>query len=434
MRLHLAAVGLALALFTLPAPAADFPLKDGDTWVMVGDSITAQHLHSNYFEAFCYARYPKLTFRFRNSGVGGDTIPKVLARYDSDVAPWKPTVVSVELGMNDQGGFTVEQFMANMAKFTERVRTDKARPVYLSSSPINNGQSLKQLGMTNRLHAYADALKSYAAEQKSPYADQFHALVDVWAANKPREELSRAMPALKALAQDDKVAGAEQLKAFLAAQEKNPTPLVSLQGDAVHPGAPGQLMMAAALLKALGAEPFVSSVTLDAKGKVTDAKGCSISEMKAETGKITFERLDECLPFPIPETARAVLPLYPAILELSQYTLTIKDLPKDEYVVRINGVDVGTYPAKELAAGINLTANAKGPIAAQAKDVLAAVDAKEGLVGQWRGISKTVHSPMGTAEFKAKLADLTQQVEKADEKIRQAAKPRLLKFEITPAK
>src|ERR1700683_2092954 len=82
-----------------------FPLKDGDTWVMVGDSITAQHLHSNYFEAFCYARYQKLTFRFRNSGVGGDTVPKVLARFDWDVAPWKPTVVSVELGMNDQGGF-----------------------------------------------------------------------------------------------------------------------------------------------------------------------------------------------------------------------------------------------------------------------------------------------------------------------------------------
>ena len=24
-----------------------------------GDSIPAQHLHSNYFKAFCYARYPQ---------------------------------------------------------------------------------------------------------------------------------------------------------------------------------------------------------------------------------------------------------------------------------------------------------------------------------------------------------------------------------------
>src|SRR2546423_14361929 len=108
----LALTGL-LAWNPSAAPAADpFPLKDGDTWVMAGDSITAQHLHSNYFEAFCYARYPKLTFRFRNSGVGGDTVPRVLARFDWDVAPWKPTVVSVELGMNDQGGFSTEQFIA----------------------------------------------------------------------------------------------------------------------------------------------------------------------------------------------------------------------------------------------------------------------------------------------------------------------------------
>src|SRR5262249_13080680 len=36
--------------------AADkFPLQEGDVWVMAGDSITAQHLHSNYLEAFCYA-------------------------------------------------------------------------------------------------------------------------------------------------------------------------------------------------------------------------------------------------------------------------------------------------------------------------------------------------------------------------------------------
>src|SRR4051812_49761902 len=83
---------------TQPAapPAAEFPLKDGDVWVMAGDSITAQHLHSNYFEAFCYARYPNLKFAFRNSGVGGHTIPSTLARFDYDVAGWKPTVRSEE--------------------------------------------------------------------------------------------------------------------------------------------------------------------------------------------------------------------------------------------------------------------------------------------------------------------------------------------------
>ena len=63
---------LVVVSLTTAIPAkADFPLKNGDVWVMAGDSITAQHLHSNYFEAFCFARYPQLKFVFRNSGVSG---------------------------------------------------------------------------------------------------------------------------------------------------------------------------------------------------------------------------------------------------------------------------------------------------------------------------------------------------------------------------
>src|SRR5437764_11948077 len=150
LRLHrLLAPALALCLLAAvpaaPAQRETFPLRDGDTWVMGGDSITAQHLHSNYFEAFCFARYPQHTFRFRNSGVGGDTIPKLIARFDWDVAAWKPTVVSVELGMNDQGGYTVEQFMANMEILTKRIRSDSARPVFLTARPINNGQPPAQV-------------------------------------------------------------------------------------------------------------------------------------------------------------------------------------------------------------------------------------------------------------------------------------------------
>ncbi len=118
-----AVVGCLIASPFAVLGAEGFPLRDGDTWVMVGDSITAQHLHSNYIEAFCYARFPQQTFRFRNSGVGGDTIPKVLARFDWDVAPWKPTVVSVELGMNDKGGFSVEQFITNMGQLDERIHS-----------------------------------------------------------------------------------------------------------------------------------------------------------------------------------------------------------------------------------------------------------------------------------------------------------------------
>ena len=435
-----------LALATaLPAadPAPTFPLKDGDIWVMAGDSITAQHLHSNYFEAFCYARYPKLTFAFRNSGVGGHTIPTTLARFDYDIAAWKPTVVSVELGMNDQGGTNTEQFIKNMGTMTTRIRDAKARPVILSASPINNGDLMSKLSGPNgnkRLSEYALAIKEFSAKEEIPYADQFHALVDVWGNNKPRENLANSLGTIRALSTDEGLAGAEHLKAFLAEQLKTPTKAVSMQGDAVHPGPNGQLMMAAALLKRLGAEGFVSSATITAE-KPTDVKGCEISMVKVTDKMISFDRLDECLPFPIPNDARAVLTMAPEVLALSQYTLKVTGLKTGDYSLAIEGVPYAKFTAKELAEGINLTSigndpmvKTPNPIVAQMQAVLGAVSFKEGIVGAWRNLSQKAHAKGADAKLMDELAALTKKVEAADVKIREAAKPKKMHFDIEAVK
>lgn len=432
-------IGAVVALqWGLGSLKADFPLKQGDTWVMAGDSITAQHLHSNYFEAFCFARYPQLKFAFRNSGVGGHTIPSTLARFDYDIAAWKPTVVSVELGMNDKGGTPTDKFVANMTTMVERIRSVKARPIILSASPVNDGTTMANLGGNQRLHEYAVALKDFSAKEQIPYADQFHALVDVWGLNKSKETMAGTILKLKQASADDALVGVEHLRAFLAAQAKSPLPLVSMQGDAVHPGPPGQLMMAAALLKALGADGFVSSLTLAADGKVVEAKGCKVDGLKAEAGRIEFDRLDERLPFPIPEDAQTVTAFYPTILDLSQYTLKVTGLKDGSYSMKINGIASATLTSKELANGVNLTALSPiapatvNPITAQSRAILSAVANKENLVGQWRGQSKQASAPGAAPELQEKLALVTKTVEEADEKIRQAAKPQKLHFEIAP--
>ncbi len=430
---------MVLSLFTATiVSAAEFPLKQGDIWVMAGDSITAQHLHSNYFEAFCFARYPQIKFAFRNSGVGGHTITSTLARYDYDIDAWKPTVVSVELGMNDQGGNTPEQYISNMAKMVTRIRTGNALPVMLTASPINNGNTMANIGGNRRLHEYAETLKEFSQKEKLPFADQFHLLIDVWGTNKPRENLANALPNLQSIAQDNDVAGVEHLRAFLLEQSKLAFKPVSMQGDPVHPGAPGQLMMAAALLKELGANPFVSSVTID--GVMATSKACVVENVKTENGVLSFDRLDESLPFPIPEEAAAVLPLFPALTELSQYTLQVKSLKPGMFSLKINGVQLPTVlSSQNLAEGVNLTGLAYAPrtpnipanaIVLQAKNVLNAVAAKEGLVGQWRSLSQRAHAAGAAPELKDQLAEMTKKVMEADDKIREAAKRQKLHFEL----
>jgi len=311
--------------------------------------------------------------------------------------------------------------------------------VILAASPVNDGTIMsKAAGRNVRLSEYAKALKAFSEKEQIPYADQFHALVDVWGKNKPRENLANSLAAIRALAADDSLAGADHLKEFLAEQAKKPALAVSMQGDPVHPGAPGQLMMAAALLKRLGAEPFVSSVEISGEAKT---KGCTVTDLKIENGKVAFDRLDECLPFPIPAEARAVLPLAPEVLELSQYTLKISGLKEGSYRLALDGMKCGTFSEKDLAAGINLTAlpidpmvKFTHPVAAQMQAVLAAVTAKENLVGQWRGLSQKANAKGADQKLQDDLAALTKRVEELDAAIRKAATPKKIHFEIAPAK
>ena len=119
---------------------------------------------------------------------------------------------------------------------------------------------------------------------------------------------------------------------------------------------------------------------MDAQGLTATAKGCKVTDVKAEKGGVSFDRLDDCLPFPIPDEAQGALRIYPTILEMSQYTLKVRGLPNGKYVLKVNNAPIATLASKELEAGVNLTAfgsNPQGklvnPIAAQGKAVLAAV-------------------------------------------------------------
>jgi hypothetical protein len=122
---------------------------------------------------------------------------------------------------------------------------------------------------------------------------------------------------------------------------------------------------------------------------------------------------------------------------MSQYTLKVTGLNEGSYLLKVDGVATAKLSAKELAAGVNLTAfgatpSDKGtnPIAAQGGRILAEVAAKEAIVSQWRGLSQRAHAPGASPELKEQLAALTKKVEEADAKIRAAAEPKKRKFEI----
>jgi len=131
----------------LAPPAAKVELKDGDTVVFLGDSITHQCLYTQYVEDYFYTRFPNVHIRFHNAGVGGDRAVDALARFDQDVAAYKPKYVTILLGMND-GGYkqwdatTFQNYERDMLKLLDRIKEIGATAIVMGPTMFDRATLL----------------------------------------------------------------------------------------------------------------------------------------------------------------------------------------------------------------------------------------------------------------------------------------------------
>ena len=418
---------LATLLGSAFAAQPAFTLKDNDTWVMAGDSITAQRLHTNYIEAFFRTRFPQLNLHFRNSGIGGNTAASVIGRFDYDVAAWQPTIVSVELGMNDVGG-SLTNYIVGMTKLVEQIRTLKAAPVLISSSPVNDG-SIREAWTSDRcryIHTFTETLKELGQKENALVVDQYHPLLALWGPNKIVDEANAFAARVRLLKPEYNVADLKTLQAF-ASEWGNKHAGVSLGGDGVHPGPVGQYTMAATILAALDVDREVSSATIKPDGSVVEAKRCKISDSSAKEGKLTFTRLDERSPWPLAPEAISAAVLMPEIADLSRYILTVPGLVAGQYNVTMDGKPVATVSDKELAKGWNMSTLRLGPLGERADKINGLIYTLQNpLNSNWRAASKD--------KSQEKLAAAQKAIDENEAKLQAAVQPVAIHFEIAPAK
>jgi lysophospholipase L1-like esterase len=331
------------------ARAADFFFKDGDVIAVIGDSITEQHLYSNFLEMWTLSRFPAWKLEFHNVGIGGDRSPGGNVRFKRDVLAFKTTAMTVDFGMNDGNytGFnpqTFKVYMDGLKGIADQAKAAGIRVAWLTPSPVEKGELGPAIvGYNQTLEKYSAGVKEIAAARGAAFADQFHPFVA--AIDKARAE----KPA-------NRIGG----------------------GDAVHPGPPGQAIMAWAILKGLGFPPLVSAAEIDAAaGTVAKADHCTIDQLTVDAGGVTFQRLDEALPF-FPADAKSILTWAPILEELNQYGLKVSGLAAGPYDVLVDGKKVARRSNAELGAGVNLAAAVleTGPIAEQVKAAWQALVAK----------------------------------------------------------
>lgn len=90
---------------------SDFPIPDGSTVLLIGDSITdcgrrggEAPLGGGYVRLFVdlvTARHGERTYTWINKGIGGNTVRDLSERWSDDVLRHKPDWLSVKIGIND---------------------------------------------------------------------------------------------------------------------------------------------------------------------------------------------------------------------------------------------------------------------------------------------------------------------------------------------
>jgi lysophospholipase L1-like esterase len=328
-----------------------FALKPGDRVVFYGDSITDQRLYTTFAETYVVTRFPRLNVTFVHSGWGGDRVTgggggPIDLRLKRDVIAYRPTVMTIMLGMNDGSYRPFDQaiyntYVTGYEHILQTVRS--ALPglhlTLIQPSPFDDTTRKPgwDPGYNALLVRYGDAVKELAGKQGQAVAD-----------------LNGPVVAM-----------------LVKANETDPAQAQKIIPDRVHPGPGGHLIMAEALLRAWNAPATVAAVEIDAAGKrVANASNTVVRDLTAASS-LTWTQTDNALPMPInmadPVIALAIRSS-DFVETLDQEPLKVTGLMAAKYTLKIDGQEVGTFTQEQLAGGVNL-ALLPTPMAKQAAEV-----------------------------------------------------------------
>lgn len=118
--------------------------RPGNRVAFLGDSITqASWQNSTQTQGSSFPLYAQMLsagriLTVRNAGISGERSDQMLARFDSDVTPYKPNAVVVMAGRNDiNQSVGLATFQANMLAIFSKIRAIGAIPVIGLIPPVN---------------------------------------------------------------------------------------------------------------------------------------------------------------------------------------------------------------------------------------------------------------------------------------------------------
>jgi lysophospholipase L1-like esterase len=332
-----------------PTPSG-LVLKMGDRLAICGDSITEQRMYSRLMEDYLTMCVPQLKVSVRQFGWSGEKVPGFLARMTNDCLRFQPTIATTAYGMNDFEYRPYEDriglaYETNSAKMVDVFKTHRVRVILGAPSDVSKMPSWVKSasGTVDDLNLSLCQLRNIDVElsrkERVGFADVFWPMLTGGFVGRQRYGTNYGIPG----------------------------------NDGVHPHWAGHTLMAYAYLKALGLDGDIGTFTVDLKrNKMKVSKGHQVVSSKPGEYEIESSRYPFCPCVPAAQTPASYpvcgqddldsdnsiasgMILVPFNQELNRLTLLVKNASASRYQITWGG-ESKTFPAEELAKGINLAA------------------------------------------------------------------------------
>src|SRR2546425_10142150 len=169
-------------------------LKKGDRIIFFGDSLTALAVKDSHVpEGKGYVPLVRAALKDRGVDVdavatGGHKVTDLLKRVDQDVVAKKPTIVVIQIGVNDaSAGVTPELFKAQLEELIGKLQQGGARVIQCTCTCRIEGYDPDN-AMDKKLDALAEVARAIAREKQLPLVDLRKAFTDYWKTNNPENK------------------------------------------------------------------------------------------------------------------------------------------------------------------------------------------------------------------------------------------------------
>jgi lysophospholipase L1-like esterase len=160
-----------------PAAEPELRLRAGDRIVALGDSITQAGGYLAFMKRVLSRNYPELKIEIVNSGISGHKSTDMSARLKRDVIDKNPTVVTISCGVNDvwhgfytpPRGVDLETYTILMAKMVDDIKAATRAEIYLLTPTVIKEDLRSPENV--KLEAYCDAVRRIAAQKNCIVVD-----------------------------------------------------------------------------------------------------------------------------------------------------------------------------------------------------------------------------------------------------------------------